>query len=151
MPSHRHLVKSVEDKVQMLSCQLNQYDVRGAEDIWGGNLGFLKGKHPKKNPHIRRGILLLPTNILERYKILTLAGDIIFINGISFINRISRHVKFMTAEQIANTEASTLQKSISQVKQVYMHQGLKITNILMDVQFTCIRGKLAELHINLNI
>ena len=32
-----------------------------------------------------------------------------------------------------------------------MQQGFKITNILMDGQFACIRGNLAELQINLNI
>ena len=74
-----------------------------------------------------------------------------FINGIRFINTISRYVNFMTAEHIANAEASTLQESISQVKQVYIQRGFKIANIFMDVQFTCIRGNLAELQININI
>ena len=98
LPSHRHLVKIIEDKVQMINCPLNCDDVRGAEDIWGKNLGCLKGKTPRqKTPHIRGGILPLPTTILERYKNVTLAGDIMFIYGIGFINTISRHVNFMTA------------------------------------------------------
>ena len=33
LPSHRYIVKIVEDKVQMLNYPLNQDDVRGAEDI----------------------------------------------------------------------------------------------------------------------
>ena len=74
-----------------------------------------------------------------------------FINGIRFVNTISRHFDFMTAEHIANTEESKLQESIRQVKHVYMQRGFNITNILMDGQFTCIRGNLAELQINLNI
>ena len=105
----------------MLNGPLNRDDIRGAEDIWGGDLGCLKGKNPiHKTPHIRGEILLLPITILERYKNLTLAGDIIFINGIRFTNTISRHTKFMTAEHIANAEASELQESTRQVKQVYM-------------------------------
>ena len=68
-------------------------------------------KNPKtKTPHIRGKILPLPTNILERYKSVTLAGDNMFINGILFITTISRHVKFMTAEHIVNEEASTLKE-----------------------------------------
>ena len=74
-----------------------------------------------------------------------------FINGIRFINTISRHVKFMKAEHIANAVASTLKESIRQVKQVYTKRGFKITNILMDGKFTCIQGNLAELQININI
>ena len=117
----------------MLNCTLNRDDIRGAEDIWGKTLGCLKGNTPRqKTPHIRGEIPPLLTNILERYKSVTLAGAIMFINRIRFINTISRHVKFMTTEQIANPEASTLQESIRQVKQVYMQRGFNITNILMD-------------------
>ena len=68
-----------------------------------------------------------------------------FINGIRFINTNSRHIKVMTEEHIANDEASTLQKYIRKVKQVYMQQGFKITNILIDGQFSCISGNLVEL------
>ena len=68
-----------------------------------------------------------------------------------YLSKVVRHVKFMTAENIANVEASMLQESIRQVKKVYMQRGFKITNILMDGQLTCIRGNLAELKINLNI
>ena len=74
-----------------------------------------------------------------------------FINDIHFINTISIHIKFMTAEHIGNAEVSTLQESTRQVKQVYMQQGFSITNILMYGQFACIRGDLAELHIKMNI
>ena len=53
LTSHRNLVKIVEDKVQILNCPLNRDDVRGAGDIWGKNLGCLKGKTPRQNtPHI---------------------------------------------------------------------------------------------------
>ena len=92
-----------------------------------------------------------PITILERCKSVTLTGYIMFINGIHLINAISIHIKFMTAEHIANSDLSTLQESIRQVKQVYMQRGFKLTNILMDGQFGCIRGNLVELHINLNI
>ena len=109
-------------------------------------------KNPKtKNATHQRGNLPLPTNILERYKSVTLAGDIMFLNGIRFINTISIHFKFMMVEHIANAKASTLQESIRQVNQVYMQQGFNITNILMDGQCTCIRGNLVELQINLNV
>ena len=61
-------------------------------------------------PYIRGEILPLHITILERYKSVTLVGEIMFINGIRFINTILRHVKFMMAEHIANTEASKLQE-----------------------------------------
>ena len=51
LPSHRHLVKIVEDKVQMLNCPLNRDYITGVEDIWGKNLGCLKGKTPIQKRH----------------------------------------------------------------------------------------------------
>ena len=47
LPSHRHLIKIVEDKVQMINCSLNFDDVRRAEDIWGGKPRMPKSKYPK--------------------------------------------------------------------------------------------------------
>ena len=92
----------------MINCPLNRDDVREAE--FGEKPGMPERKKPKKKmPHIIGEILPLPTTTLERYKSVTLAGDIMFINGIRFINTVSRHVKFMTAENIANAEASMLQ------------------------------------------
>ena len=63
-------------------------------------------------PHIIGSILPMLITILERYKEITLAGDILFINGIYFINTISRHLKFIMAEYIANAEATTLEEFI---------------------------------------
>ena len=68
-----------------------------------------KSKYPKtKSPYIRGGILSIPTTILERYKEITLAGDIMFINRIRSIDTISRHLKFITVEHIANAGTTTL-------------------------------------------
>ena len=74
-----------------------------------------------------------------------------FINDIRFINTISRDVKFMTAEHIANVEVLTLQELIRQFKKVYMQQVFNITKILMDGQFSFIVVNLAELYINIKI
>ena len=55
LPSHRHLVKIVEDKVQMLKCPLNQDEVKGAEDIWEKNLGCIKVNTPRPKGHTLEG------------------------------------------------------------------------------------------------
>ena len=50
----------------------------------------------------------IPMNILQRYRNITLAVGVMYVNYIRLINAISRHIKFMTAEHIANAEATTL-------------------------------------------
>ena len=79
-------------------------------NIFGEKIGMPQRKYPKtKNATHQRANFSLAITILERYKNATLAGDIMFINGIRFINTIVRHIKFMTAEHIANSKVSTLQ------------------------------------------
>ena len=76
----------------------------------GKNIGCLKGKTPRpKTPYTRGAISPITITILERCKEITLVGDIMIINVIRFINTISRHLKFMIAEDSANAEAKTLQ------------------------------------------
>ena len=57
----------------------------------------------------------------------------------------------MMAEHIANLEAINLQKSIKQLKCIYMHWGFKLVNILMNDQFECIHVDLDDIQVNLNI
>ena len=104
-----------------------------------------------KNVTHQRGSFPIPITILERYKEIKLAGDMIFINRIRFINNTWIHVNFMMEEHTSNKEASTLQEYIRQFNQVYMKWGFNINNILMYGKLRCIRGNLAELKINLNI
>ena len=110
---------------------------------FGGVYWMPKRKYPKtKNATHQRGNFTHPN-----HHPIEIRGnnDIMFINGIRFINTISIHLKFMTEEHIDNADATTIQESTRQVKEVYIQRGFNITNILMDRQFSCIRGNLAEL------
>ena len=117
-----------------------------------GNFGCIKVNAPRqKTPHIRGLVLPIPITILERYKEVALLGGIMFVNGIRFINTISINLKFMMAEHILNAEATTQQKPIKQVKQVYMQLRFNVTNIRMDGKLAFFIGNLVELQINLNV
>ena len=77
---------------------LNSDDVKGVEDIWGDDLLFLAGKSPHiSNPHIRATLMTTHVTILQSYRDVTLTGDVMYINGIRFINTISCQIKFMTS------------------------------------------------------
>ena len=79
-------------------------DVKGVDNILGDNLRFLAGKTPRKStPHSREKIIPIPATILQCYRNVTLEGYVMYVNGIHFINIISRHIKFMTDKHIAKT------------------------------------------------
>ena len=64
--------------------------------------------------------MLIPITLLQRYHDITLPGYVMYVNGINFINTIYRHIKFMTADNISNTEDSTLQNHIK-TGEVHLH------------------------------
>jgi hypothetical protein len=86
------------------NCNITANDIKTAEDIFGPNLGYLKGKMTRgKTVHVEAcDPLPIPITIMDKYHNITLAIDIMFINNNSFFTSISRHIWFGTAEKLAN-------------------------------------------------
>ena len=104
----------------------------------GGGPGMTGYKEPTQEyPQIRATLLLIPMAVLQCYRDVTLAGHGMYVNGIHFINNISRHINFMMWEHTTRAEDSTLHISIKQAKHVYMQWVLKVVKIIMDGQFEC--------------
>jgi hypothetical protein len=117
--TRRYLV--IIDKNKLLNCPITRDDILAAEDIFGSNLGSLKGKTARaKTEHVRSTHINIPLPIMERYRNITLAGNVMFVNQIPFFMSISRHIKFGTAEMIASLKGAALLTAIKHVKLAYM-------------------------------
>jgi hypothetical protein len=88
--------------------------------------------------------------VLARYKEVTTAVDIMYVNKIRLLMTVSRHIKFGTAKIIKSETGATLLAAINQVKKACMARGFIITNLLANGQFEPLRGKLAGLGIALS-
>ena len=122
-----------------------------AEDIFGPEVGILKGKTTCRNLHtIRQVVEPLEPSIMKQYCHVTLGVDMMFINGIAFLVTVSRHIKFGTIEAIISRKRAHLLAAIKSVAQVYQHAGFKVTMALMDGEFEMLRGDLADINITLN-
>jgi hypothetical protein len=118
-------------------------DILATEDIFGPNVGSLKGKTARRTPkHVRSNRADIPTQILSRYREVTLACDVMYVNGIPFLVSISRHIKFRTAAQLL--------ASIKLVTQTYATRGFLVTRMMVDGQFEPLCGELAGLGIAVN-
>jgi hypothetical protein len=117
------------------------------------SLGSLNGKSTRgKATHIEiKHPTPIPINIMNKYYLITLAIDIMFLNNIPFLTTISRCIGFGTAERLINRQATNIVKAIKGLCHVYSLRGFKISTILGDNEFEPLCGELSELHIQLNV
>jgi hypothetical protein len=89
-------------------------------------------------------------DVMNRYRNITLAGDIMFINKIPFFVTISRAIKFATSEMIVYRKNPTILIAIKQVMAAYAKRGFILTTLIMDGDVEPMRSGLALIKINLN-
>ena len=149
-PTTRAFIYFIENNL-LPNCPVNRRDVLRAEQIFGPDLGSLKGKTVRRQPpRVDVEEVTLPVTIKEHYQEVTLDCDIMFVNKIPFLMSISRHIRFGTAQHITNQQGTTIFNGIRAIHQVYLQRGFRIRNAFMDGQFEPLRGNLAELGIVLN-
>ena len=121
-------------------CPVNKADVKAANNIFGKNLGSLKGKtvHSKQS-HVQTNIQPVPPEILKLHKQVTIAIDLMFVNNIPFLVTISRRLRFGTVDALPNRQLKTVQQKLQSVVNMYTHRGFTISSILADGEFEPLR------------
>jgi hypothetical protein len=95
-PSTKDFMRIVTDNL-LPNCPITKADILAAEDIFGPDLGTLKGKSTRAKPHKVRPILVsIPQQILQRYRSVTICVDLMFVNKVAFLVTISRNIHFGT-------------------------------------------------------
>jgi hypothetical protein len=84
-PSTKSYVNIVKQNL-LKNCPITVKDIAAAEDIFGPNLGSLKGKTARRGgEHVVIEIEGVPQSIMERYRDVTLCIDIMYVNKIAFL------------------------------------------------------------------
>ena len=136
-PSTRQFISIVNENL-LPNCPIDQNDILAAENIFGPDIGALKGKTTRKKP---KSVSIKRSNIspdlLLQYKDVTVAVDIMFVNKVPYLMSTSRYIRFVTAEMIKNVKRETLMTALKQIVNVYKNGGFSVTVILADNQFEC--------------
>ena len=115
------------------NCPVTKEDVQAADDIFGLNLGSLKGKTVWcPNKHVQAGSSAVPQCILEIHWDVVLSMDIMFVNKIPFLVTSSCNIRFSTVESLPNCQVGTVATCLKKVIRLYHHQGFHITSITCD-------------------
>jgi len=136
-PGSRQLADAA---IHHLKSPISKSDIIAADNIFGPNLGSLKGKTARTPPkHVFDNIDPVSRDILEKYRNVTLCIDIMFVNKIPFIITISRYIKFITVEVLKNRQTKTLSKILKNVTSMYEKRGFIVSSILGDCEFEPLR------------
>ena len=150
-PSTRDYKKIVEGGM-LRNCPITRADIVAAEDIFGPNMGSLKGKTVrKKGTHVPSLVADVPYQIIKTHRNITLCFDIMFVNKIAFFVSVSRNIRFGTTERILSRHAEVAAKALLNVVLFYKQRGFRVKECYGDGEFEALRGDLAEAGSQLNI
>ena len=131
-PSARYF-ENIISKNLILNCPVTASDVARADKSYGKYIHALKGKTTRTNPKpVVIYYMVMPKNILENNKNITLSIDIMFVNKIPFVTTISRHIKFTTVEVIKKRIKSQFSECIKHVAEIYTQLGFKVQHTLLN-------------------
>ena len=149
-PTARHLSYLLDHHL-IPNSPFTSHDVRSAEQIYGPDLGNLKGKTTRRNPptvdHI---IQQCPPTIIEQYGNIILSADIMHVNGIPFFVRRSHHIHFGTVDVLPSLQAVDIGVALCCVINMYACGGFQVTTAMMDRAFAGLHDVCNQLQVTLN-
>jgi hypothetical protein len=138
-PSVREYVKIVEQNL-LPNCPVTRADILAAEDIFGPDVGILKGKTTRTKANVvEQGATEVPPSIAERYTKQTIAIDIVTVRSLRFFVSVSRDLRFITAQHLPDKQSSSLQECARRIVTLYRSRGFTVTVIKGDGEFECLR------------
>ena len=118
-PSTTTFVEALKNN-RLSNCPVTPADVEAAEQIFGPDIGSLKGKTTRWNPPIIDSpITSVPASVLKWYQNVTLCIDIMYVNRVAMMISISRNIKFATIEAIPSNKTAILIKGVKAILQIY--------------------------------
>jgi hypothetical protein len=144
-PNTKHFIQIVTSN-HLPNCPVTRADIVAAEHIFRPDVGSLKGKTVRRQPHLAKPIIEpLRPKIMSGYHNVTLAADVMYVNGIPMLVTISQNIHFATIEALPNCNISMLVNGIKAVAMIYKQASFRITTTLMDGEFKPMQGELADL------
>ena len=123
--------------------------MNNANSIFGANVSSLKvNTTGKSSDPVVTEYVEVPQVILDLNKKVTMASDVMFVNGLAFFVSTSRQIKFTTLDYIPKRTKGRLISSLNKVIRIYTASVFNIRTALMDREFDCMIPDSPSININ---
>jgi hypothetical protein len=110
----------------ILNCPIKDTAVINANHIFGPDLAGVRGRTVRETPApVTTNYVQIPREILERHRLVVLAVDVMFVNGVPFLVRVARGLNFITAEYTKTCTAKALAGCVQHIMDMYSQGGFK--------------------------
>jgi hypothetical protein len=112
------------------NCPISSKDVSNARTIFAPDLASIRGKTVRQAPEpVVTDYVAVPQTLIEANKVIMLVADVFFVEGTAFLLMVTRRMKFVTGEHVPVRTATSLNKHLKQVLEVYGCAGFVVRTI----------------------
>jgi hypothetical protein len=148
-PTNRNFLGMVRGSM-ISNCPMSAKPVTNAHLIFGPDLtGVREGTVSRPPESVTTDYVQILQAILERHQFVTLAVDVMFVNGVPFLVSIARGLNLVTAKFMPAHTAKQLAAGITQMIDLYTWGGFQVGTALMDNKFENLQNLVPILAINI--
>ncbi len=120
----------------ILNCPVTPNAVQNTHRIFGPDLAGVRGQMVSwPLDSVTTNYLQIPCALLERHQWVTLAVNVMFVNGVPFLVSVAKGLNLVTAEHMPTRTGKQLAVGIVRVMDLYLRGGFQVGTVLMDNEF----------------